>query len=1094
MTRKRKNKLKNSSPPKDLAFSPKTQQDTLTLLAVIACFVMSGFAALLYQTAWLRQFSLTFGTSDIAIATVLAAYMGGLALGAMIAGRYASRVKNPVLVYGLLEMGIALSALAVPLLLLVARNLYVYALGDQPSPPDGNTIGQPIFYLLTGFVVLALPTGFMGATLPLLTRHAVQNDKELGPRIALLYATNTGGAVIGTLVAAFILLPRLGLNGTVWVGVAVNAAVFVIATLLATRSPACINTLSEKNSSPTVGFIEKCIIPFFDSSLTQKHKLKKLFQSNEGWILPLILISGAISFIYEVLWTRMLSHVMGGSIYAFATMLAAFLTGIAIGGGLAGKIAGTRERAIIAFAFAQVLIAVFSIVVYRWMVPLIPSSLNTYQIAIYAALVMLPATFFVGATLPLAIRVLAKDEKQAMTSTAYVYSWNTVGAIIGSILAGFYLIPALGFEGTIHIAIALNIGLALWTLATITTPKPVYLGLTAILLVAVILVYKPSRPIAVISSTGFIPNYLSNPREIYYGVGRSSTVLMVEEDGYYYLRTNGLPEASIASKGSPPIRDPEKWLTALAVAARPSTENMLVIGFGGGVALEGVPASVSQVDVIEIEPEVIEANSYLQGLRNIDPLEDPRFNIIINDARNALRLTSKTYDTIVSQPSHPWTAGASHLFTKEFIAEAKSHLNDDGVFVQWINSEFVEEQLLRTLTATLVDEFANVRLYHPAAQVLMFLASDESLDLEDQLIDSGQPFNSDIMHYSRIGMNSVEDLFAALAMDEDGTRSFAYDSPLSTDNNNLMATHSNSKADGLLLPALLELFEPYDPLIQDNSWVHTSFGDVINYGYLARRIIQLGQYKRLEKLAEKMTDESDQLELYGILYESKFETDNARQAFLEAINVNPRNMQARYNLIKDWLGLVGTEDAPEDIQTISAEITGPARVVIDGWLYGQNQDWESLAELDYELGLSRITDAWYPAAAQLRAGWRTSILTDQERYAFDALRLVDRALILEPNQSLHWIRMISASRLGYDDQVLESSRYVAAYLENSLAVSAEEGYAVTVQELSMIRQNLVMILNQLRSGLEVLDQERINLLINDVNETIETIDGYPLEN
>ena len=142
------------------------------------------------------------------------------------------------------------------------------------------------------------------------------------------------------------------------------------------------------------------------------------------------------------------------------------------------------------------------------------------------------------------------------------------------------------------------------------------------------------------------------------------------------------------------------------------------------------------------------------------------FNIIINDARNALRLTSKTYDTIVSQPSHPWTAGASHLFTKEFIAEAKSHLNDDGVFVQWINSEFVEEQLLRTLTATLVDEFANVRLYHPAAQVLMFLASDESLDLEDQLIDSGQPFNSDIMHYSRIGMNSVEDLFAALAMDE----------------------------------------------------------------------------------------------------------------------------------------------------------------------------------------------------------------------------------------------------------------------------------------------------------------------------------------
>ena len=1088
----KKKKLNAPTVQKESALPPKNQGDELALSAVVACFVLSGFAALLYQTAWLRQFSLTFGTSEIAVATVLAAYMGGLALGATIAGRYASKVKRPVLVYGLLEIGIALSALTVPLLLLAARNLYVSVLGDQPVPPHGDTIGQPVFYLLTSFLVLALPTGLMGATLPLLTRHAVRTNKELGPRVSLLYAANTGGAVIGTLVAAFILLPRLGLNGTVWIGVAVNAAVFCIATLLATRSPRFTHELAKENSNSTVNFIGKCILPFFDTTLTHKNKLKKLFLSNRGWILPLILISGATSFIYEVLWTRMLSHVMGGSIYAFATMLAAFLTGITIGGALAGKMAGTRERAIIAFAFSQVLIALFSIAVYRWMVPLIPSNLTTHQIAIYAALVMLPATFFVGATLPLAIRVFAKDEKQAMTSTARIYSWNTVGAIIGAILAGFYLIPELGFEGTIRIAIVLNLGLALWALATIAKPKPVYLGLTAVLLIAVILVYKPSRPIAAISSTGFIPNYLSNPREIYYGVGRSSTVFMVEEDGYYYLRTNGLPEASISAKGSPPVQDPEKWLTALAVTARPSTENMLVIGFGGGVALEGIPTSVSQIDVIEIEPEVIAANSQLQGLRNIDPLEDSRFNIVINDARNALRLTSKTYDTIISQPSHPWTAGASHLFTQEFIAEAKTHLNDDGVFVQWMNSEFINEQLLRTLAATLVTEFANVRLYHPTAQVLIFLASDAPLDLESQLISSGQPFNSDIMHYSRLGMNSAEDLFAALAMDETGTRSFAHGSPLSTDNNNLMATHSNSRADGLLLPELIELFEPYDPLLQSDSWVHTQFGNIIDYGYLARRILQLGQYNRLERLAEKIINKSSQLELYGILYESNFEIDRARQAFLEAINANPRNMQARYNLVKDWLGIVGTEDAPEHIQIIAENIIGPARAVLEGWHYGQNQDWESLAKLDAELGRSSVTDAWYSAAVQLRAGWRTSVSVNTERYAYDALRLIERALVLDPNQRLHWLRMVSATRLGYDDHILESSRYIAASLGNGLAVSEEAGYAVPIQDLVMIRQNLVMIINRLRNGLEVRDEERISLLIKDVNELIESVDGYPL--
>ncbi|GIT14382.1 MAG: hypothetical protein CM1200mP36_01380 [Gammaproteobacteria bacterium] len=367
------------------------------------------------------------------------------------------------------------------------------------------------------------------------------------------------------------------------------------------------------------------------------------------------------------------------------------------------------------------------------MVPLIPEELTTYRLAVYAALVMLPATIFIGATLPLAVRILAKDETEATVSTARIYSWNTIGAIVGAILAGFYLIPSLGFEGTIQFAVTTNLALALWATAVITRPKPVYVGVTAVLLVTAIFAYSPSRPQAVVSSTGFILQYLNNPRDIYYGVGRSATVLMVAEDGYYYLRTNGLPEASIAVKGAPPVQDPEKWMTALAVTARPNTEDMLVIGFGGGVALEGVPPSVDRVDVIELEPEVIAANRELVGSRNIDPLEDPRFNIVINDARNALRLTDKTYDAIVSQPSHPWTAGASHLFTQEFAADAKSHLNDGGVFVQWINSEFVEERLLRTLAATLLAEFENVRLYHPASQVLMFLASDAPLDLEAQV-------------------------------------------------------------------------------------------------------------------------------------------------------------------------------------------------------------------------------------------------------------------------------------------------------------------------------------------------------------------------
>ncbi|MGI9257969.1 MAG: fused MFS/spermidine synthase, partial [Gammaproteobacteria bacterium] len=771
---------------------------------VIACFFLSGFAALLYQTAWLRQFSLVFGTSELAVAAVLAAYMGGLAAGAAVAGRYIGRVRRPILVYGVLEAGIAISALAVPLFLAGSRALYILALGDQPAPPDAATMGQPIFYLIVAFIVLAIPTGFMGATLPLLTRHAIKTNEQVGPRVALLYATNTAGAVLGTIIAGFLLLPLLGLNGTVWVGVAINAIVFGIAAMLATRAPAL---AADDGSTPStrkvIGFAESCLKPLFRSDTSANVKLRKVFNSQRGWILPRMLVSGANSFFYEVLWTRMLTHVLGGSIYAFATMLAAFLTGIAIGGGFAGKFAATRERAAYAFSVTQIAVALLSIGVYAWMQALIPDEITAQRLVIYAISVLLPATIFIGATFPLAVRVLANDELEASSGTARVYTWNTIGAIIGAVLAGFVLIPQLGFEGSIRLAVAVNLALALWTIAFVAPPKRVFSGAVAAGLLVTLLSYHPARPQAVITSTGFALGYIDDPVELFYGVGRSSTVMLIADQGYYYIRTNGLPEASIMSSGTPPAQDPEKWLTALPVAARPEAEDMLVIGFGGGVALEGVPPSIETVDAVELEPEVIAANRALRGKRNIDPLEDPRVNLVINDARNALRLSNKTYDIVVSQPSHPWTAGASHLFTREFIADVKTHLNEDGVFVQWMNSEFVDEPLLRTLAATLLSEFPNVRLYQPAAQVLVFLSSEGSLELELQAARSGQPFTSDVMHYSRMGMNSVEDLLAALMMDQEGIEAFAAGAPVSTDNNNLMATQSRSRADGLYLNELM---------------------------------------------------------------------------------------------------------------------------------------------------------------------------------------------------------------------------------------------------------------------------------------------------
>ena len=1086
-----KHKATNRRAVEDAPARPPPQSTRLIFAGVVACFFLSGLAALLYQTAWLRQFSLVFGTSELAVATVLAAYMGGLAVGSAVAGRFANRVTRPVLVYGLLEAGIALSALAVPLLLMAARGLYASVLGDQPTPPDAATIGQPVFYLMVAFVVLVIPTGFMGATLPLLTRYAVRTDREVGPRVALLYATNTAGAVCGTLAAAFVLLPALGLTATVWVGVAINVLVFAIAAFLARRGRDADAGQSAIPASAPPSFLESCVKPLFRESTAPRERLSVVFRAQPGWMLPLMLVSGATAFLYEVLWTRMLTHVMGGSIYAFATMLAAFLTGIALGGGLAGKVAENRERAALGFAFTQVAIGALSMGVYAWMGPLIPDTLTTFTLAVFAVAVMLPATIFIGATLPLAVRVLARDESQATTGTARIYAWNTVGAIVGAILAGFILIPELGFEGSIRVAVAINFVLALWAAACVARPRPIPVGLAFTGIAAVLLIYHPARPQAVVSSTGFVLNYLAEPEEIYYDVGRSSTVMLLSEGSYYYIRTNGLPEASIAARGSPPVQDPEKWLTALAVTARPDTEDILVIGFGGGVALEGVPPSVDRIDVVELEPKVIEANRRLEGRRNMDPLADPRFNIVINDARNALRLTRKNYDAIVSQPSHPWTAGASHLFTREFVVDAKSHLNEGGVFVQWMNSEFVDEALLRTLAATLAAEFEYVRLYHPASQVLVFLASDAPLDLELQLARSGQPLIDDVMHYSRLGLNSVEDLLVAMAMDETGVESFARRAEISTDDNNLMATRSRARADGLMLSDLIELFEPYDPLLNAGSWVHARLGEELDYGYITRRLVRMGQTPRATRLAEVIPDFSEQFEVYGLLFQANGQTQQSREALRNALQANPLNMQARYMLSKDYLTALGRGEAPEEIQAIATDLAGPAAAVVAGWSHGAAGDWASLAALDPQLARAQVTDAWYPEVARLRAEWRVNVAEDQQRYAFDALRFIERVLILAPDQNLYLLRATSARILGDDHRLLESSRYIASYVRADLNASANQGYALSTQQLGQMRQNLTAITNQLSADLDIPDRRRLTSVVNGVNELIQYIDDYP---
>ena len=1015
-----------------------------TLALLCACFALSGIAALVYQTAWTRQFAIVFGTSELAVATVLAAYMGGLALGAVLAERFLPRVVRPVLTYALLELGIALGAIfAVPFLLWLANVALQAMFGGQPSPPSSDRAATTLFYLISAFVALALPTTLMGATLPMLARYAVAEERQIGRRIGLLYAMNTAGAVVGALLTAFALLPELGLTHTIWFAATLNGVVFLLAAALGLRvtpPPAPIGyTVTPEPELP--GAPTPPLATQGAPADRPRHSFNRV--PGPAWVLPLMLLAGAVAFFQEVLWTRMLSHLVGSSIYAFGVMVASFLTGIALGGGLGAALGKNRERAAVTLAAALIVAAMAAACAYLWLENLLPdqaglmNNVRTYGFirlpmnALFAGLLLLPMTVAIGMTYPLAVRVLASDARDAAPSSARVYAWNTVGAIAGSLAAGFVLIPALRYEGAIRVAVLSSAALGVLALWALVPLNRIFSAITSALVFGACVFFSPQPPMKLLVTSPL--NVGTQGRVLYYDVGRSASVVVLAQDGGFALRTNGLPEALMDSPGSMPRFSGEYWLSPLAVIARPQTRDMLIVGFGGGVVVEGVPPTVRNIDVIELEPQVIAANEMVRSLRRRDPLSDSRLHVILNDARGALRLTERRYDAIVSQPSHPWTAGASHLYTREFMQLAHEHLTTDGVFVQWMNVIFMDEKLLRSLTATLLNVFKEVRVYRPDPNTIIFLASDRPLNLETQLAETGMPLRGAPLHYGRYGINNTEDLVAALVLDADGARRLAEGAPLITDDDNRIATSSvYEKGRGMNGDTSGRLLAPQDPLQRADSVVYGALREQLSIPYLVRRnavfvLLDPSLSDRVGRMTQILgaTAEGEYARMY--YYRMRRQHQHSEELLKLAVDEYPRDDALRAEYLRSSFGLLARDTAPPEIDEIAARMTGSALNVLAAARMAAKSDWRGVASLDELLAEVSWSDPWYPEAIELRINWRTRVTNPEQkkRYGDEAITLIDRVAIMNPTLGLYGLRAragFSAERGGI---VVESvSNYI----------------------------------------------------------------------
>jgi hypothetical protein len=529
--------------------------------------------------------------------------------------------------------------------------------------------------------------------------------------------------------------------------------------------------------------------------------------------------------------------------------------------------------------------------------------------------------------------------------------------------------------------------------------------------------------------------------DLYFGVGRSSTVRLTEVDTGYQIRNNGLPEAQISPRGAPPVFHPWHWMATLPVIARPHAQSLLVVGLGGGVALERLPPTLREVHVVELEEKVITANRLVSATRAHDPLADPRVTVVINDARNALRLTGRRYDIIVSQPSHPWTAGASHLFTTEFAALAKSRLNPDGVFVQWMAPSFLDTDLLKSLLATLTGVYTHVRVYFPWPTELLFLASDSPLNLEEAVGRAAAlPALSE--HLQAAGIGGREDLLAALALDEAAAARFGAGAPPSSDDFNLMATRSRYREDGLNVRGFYDAIAAVDPLASREFWRGIQHIEpAINPVYMSLRLRDMqGTGPRIRRLAGALNDPIQAQIAEAVSLVSSRQTGLARDKLRQVLAADPANQEARWLLLATRLNAVLSGTAPRELQSEADRLTGVPAAVLGALRQEKAGAWPEVAKLDGVLSEARPTDPWFFDAVRLRAGWRLQPdRGDRRALAAEALALTESILLLRSDVPLLVQRARAAGILGDAAPALEASAYVANHIKALLRQTSRPG-------------------------------------------------------
>ncbi|OGS52288.1 MAG: hypothetical protein A3J79_03280 [Elusimicrobia bacterium RIFOXYB2_FULL_62_6] len=678
-------------------------------------FFLSGVSGLIYETVWFRMLIRVFGTTIEATSTALAVFMGGLALGAWLAGRKSDAVRNPLRCYAWIELSVGCLAAGATILMI---NLPELMAGLLPAGAGaGAALGRGALRVAIAGAVLLPPTVLMGATLPLLTGYLARGPREAGGELSKLYALNTFGAVAGVLLAGFLLIGHLGETASVFAGAAIN--MLIALRIFAARPQETSAAEPEAAPEPAEG---------------DKSGYRKL-----AWILAL---SGFSALGLEVLWSRLLILAMGNSVYAFSAMLGMYLAGIALGSLYAVRRPPPVDAPFEALARAQALASALALAGFCafWLIgrntvdikylytPLAQAS-DVLALFGWSALIILPVTLVMGFFFPIAVGAGVKLSGRVGGSVGSLYAANTLGAIAGALGLGFILIPELGTKFSfIFTAVLTALTGAMLAWMGGEAVKRRYSAWIALPVIAALAAFLVPDPVFSIIERRIMRN---RPGEIMFHAEDKAgavTVCFAEKGAAQYLYINGFVVSGNGPAGA--------LMAHFPLLFQQDPKEMFVIGLGAGSALRSGIMHRAHVDVAELVPAVAEAGPLFTPLWG-ELLKRNKFTVILNDGRNELLRTKKIYDAIVVDVTPPiYSSGAVNVYSRDFFRLARKRLSAGGVLSLWIPKPCFESDyfmILKSLKAEF--HFVNVWSF-PKNPGFLALGSNTELDMSPKTLEA----------------------------------------------------------------------------------------------------------------------------------------------------------------------------------------------------------------------------------------------------------------------------------------------------------------------------------------------------------------------